>query len=27
MLDVFFIVISTLFFAAGWLFVKACERL
>jgi len=27
MLDLFFILISILFFAAGWAFVKACDRL
>jgi len=27
MLDVFFVLVSILFFAAGWAFVKGCERL
>jgi len=27
MLDVLFVSISILFFAAGWAFVKACDRL
>jgi len=27
MLDAFFILISILFFAAAWAFVKGCERL
>jgi hypothetical protein len=27
MLDIFFVLISILFFAAGWAFVKGCERL
>jgi len=27
MLDVFFVLISILFFAAGWAFVKGCDRL
>jgi len=27
MLDVFFVLISILFFVAGWAFVKGCERL
>jgi len=27
MLDALFVLISILFFAAGWAFVKACDRL
>jgi len=27
MLDAFFVLISILFFAAGWAFVKGCDRL
>jgi len=27
MLDLFFILISILFFVAGWAFVKGCDRL
>jgi len=27
MIDVFFVLISTLFFLAGWAFVKGCDRL
>jgi len=27
MLDLFFVLISVLFFVAGWAFVKGCDRL
>jgi len=27
MLDVFFVLVSILFFAGGWAFVKGCDRL
>jgi len=27
MLDLFFVLVSILFFAAGWAFVKGCDRL
>jgi len=27
MLDAFFVLVSILFFAAGWAFVKGCDRL
>jgi len=27
MLDIFFVLISILFFLAGWAFVKGCDRL
>jgi len=27
MLDVFFVLVSILFFVAGWAFVKGCDRL